>query len=402
MTGWAKPALGLALVSLYASHALGQDGDRPENKQPFEIVRSIQAIQDQIVRGNASARARLPKVIEQMSERLLAADREAWRDPRNARAAVIYTLSGGQARVICKAIETGLSPAPELELMRGSLAYIEGHEAEARKIFSTIDAKTVTPAAAGHVAMIQSALIAKENPGEAIRLLDQARVLAPGTLVEETALRRELVLADEIADIDKFAFLSSDYIWRFPNSAYFDSFRQRFMSSAVHFGMGIKPAQFAAFEELVGQVDSTGQLALYLQIARKSIIDGKPGAALFAARKAVSLAADASAERARSTLYEAAALILTDQYEKGIREFDAVDASRLPKQDVELKGAVASLAKLIGSGQGNPRGPAALESNEPGVSPGGESSAAALASTLIDLAQQKVGQAGEVLERKVP
>jgi chemotaxis protein MotC len=142
MTLWVKSALGLAFVSICVSQAAGQGGDRTESKQPFEIVRSIQAIQDQIVRGNATARAKLPKIIEQMAERLLASDREVWRDPRNARAAVIYTLSGGQGRVIRKAIETGLPPKPELELMKGSLAYIEEREAEAKKIFSTIDAKT--------------------------------------------------------------------------------------------------------------------------------------------------------------------------------------------------------------------------------------------------------------------
>lgn len=402
MTKWAKSALGLALAAFCTSEASGQGGARPESKQPFEIVRSIQAIQDQIVRGNTSARARLPKVIEQISERLLAADREVWRDPKNARAAVIYTLSGGQAQVIRKVIETGLTPEPERELMRGSLAYVDGNEADAKRIFSKIDAKALAPPVAGHVAMIQSALVAKENPGEAIRLLDLARVLAPGTLVEEAALRRELVLTDEIADIDKFTFLSSEYIWRFPNSAYFESFRQRFMASVVHFGLSVKPTQSAALEELVGQVDSASQLALYLQIARKSIIDGKPGAALFAAGKAVRLSGDASAERARSKLYEAAALILTDQYEKGVGEFDAVDVSRLPKQDIELKGAVASMAKLIGNGPGNPRAPVAPEPGEHGISPGGESSATALASALIDVAQQKLEQAGEVLERKAP
>lgn len=201
-----------------------------------------------------------------------------------------------------------------------------------------------------------------------MRLLDQARVLAPGTLVEETALRRELVLADQIADIDKFTFLSSEYIWRFPGSAYFESFRQRFVSSVVHFGLTIKPTQYAALEELVGQIDSAGQLGLYLQMAQRSIIDGKPGAARFAAGKAVLLSADGSVERARSKLYEAAALILTDQFEKGVSELGAVDVARLPKQDAELKEAVASLAKLIGNDPGNPQGRVTPEPVEYGVS----------------------------------
>jgi chemotaxis protein MotC len=402
MNLWAKPVLGLALAAISASEVLGQGEARPESKQPFEIVRSIQAIQDQIVRGNVSARAKLPKLMEQISERLLAADREVWREPRNARAAVIYTLSGGQARVVRKVIEIGVSPEPELELMRGALAYVEGREADAKNVLSKIDVKTLPPAAAGHVAMIQSALVAKEDPGEAIRLLDQARVLAPGTLVEETALRRELVLADEIADIDKFTFLSSEYIWRFPSSAYFESFRQRFVASAVHFGLTIKPTQFAALEELVGQVNSSGQLGLYLLMARRGIIDGKPGAARFAASRAVLLSEEGSVERARSKLYEAAALILTDQFEKGVGELDAVDASRLPKQDSELKDVVAALAKLIGNGPSNPQAPVTPEPKEQGVSPTCEFPVTASASALIDLAQQKLGQTDEVLEGKAP
>lgn len=131
----AKFLFGVALASFCASQVVGEEGSRLEAKQPFEIIRSIQAIQDQIVRGNASARAKLPKLIEQMAERLLASDRDVWREPKNARAAVRYTLSGGQARVIRKAIETGLPPQPELELMRGSLAYVEEREAEAKKYF---------------------------------------------------------------------------------------------------------------------------------------------------------------------------------------------------------------------------------------------------------------------------
>lgn len=402
MTLWAKPVLALGLAALSAGHAFGQSENHPETKQPYEIVRTIQALQDQIVRGNTNARARLPKIIAQMFERLLAASPDVWRDPKNARAAVIYTLSGGQPQLLRKVIETGVSPEPELLLMRGALAYVDGRETDAKKFLSKIDAKTLPPATAGHIAMVQSALFAKDDPAEAIRLLDLARVLAPGTLVEETALRRELVLADEAGDIDKFAFLSSEYIWRFRSSAYFESFRQRFSSSAVHFGLTINPAQFAAFEELLGQINSAGQLGLYLQVAQKAIIDGKPSAARFAAEKAKQLAADGSVERARAKLYEAAALILTDQFENGVRELDTIEAAHLPKQDMELKDAVASLAKIIGSGPNEAPAPSMPNPNEHEISARGRLSTAKAASALIDIAQQKLGQAGDVVEGKIP
>jgi chemotaxis protein MotC len=114
------------------------------------------------------------------------------------------------------------------------------------------------------------------------------------------------------------------------------------------------------------------------------------------------LSEEGSVERARSKLYEAAALILTDQFEKGVGELDAVDASRLPKQDSELKDVVAALAKLIGNGPSNPQAPVTPEPNEQAVSPTGEFPVTASASALIDLAQQKLGQTDEVLEGKAP
>lgn len=171
---------------------MGRGGTRLDNKQPFEIVRSIQAIQDQIVRGSAGARAKLPKLIEQISERLLAVDQDVWRDPRNARAAVIYTLSGGQARVIRKVIEIGLSPEPELALMHGALAYAEGHEADAKKLLSGIDARTLSPETAGHVAMIligfgcergswQSDAAARSSSGSGARNIGGRDSFAPRT-----------------------------------------------------------------------------------------------------------------------------------------------------------------------------------------------------------------------------
>jgi chemotaxis protein MotC len=237
MSRLANHALGFVLCLGLAPRAWGEGAGLAEAKQPFEIVRSIEAIQDQVVLGNAGARSRLPKVIMQLSERLLTAKPEVWRDPKNAGAAVLYALSGGPAKVMRKVLDLGLSPEPDLALMRGTLAYLEGRHDEAKKCISHIDPSALPPSLGAHIAMIQSALIAKDDPHEALRLLDRARVILPGTLVEEAALRRALVLANQISDIDKFAYLSSDYIWRFPKSEYFESFRQQFAEAIIHFSL---------------------------------------------------------------------------------------------------------------------------------------------------------------------
>jgi len=393
-------SLGLALAVAWALDALGQGAGQPEAKQPFEIVRSIQAIQDQIVLGNANAKVRLPKVIAQLSERLLAANHEAWRDPKNARAAIVYTLSGGPAKVLRKVIEIGLSPAPYLELMRGSLAYAEGRYDEAKKSLSQVEASALAPAVGAHIAMIQSALISKDDPREALRLLDKARVMLPGTLVEEAALRRELILAEEVSDIDKFAALSSEYVWRFPRSEYFDSFRQQFASAAIGFSLAADSNGSAKIEKLIAQLDATGQLRLYLEIGYRGVIGGKAGAALLAALKAKQFSQSGTVEYERAALYEAAALTLTGQSETGVEKLQAVDSRRLSRQDVELKDTTTSLAKLIGDPSANPSGSAMPEGAEPGITSPSATQASASASALIDSIQQKLGQTDEVLEGK--
>ena len=220
----------------------------------------MEAIQDQVVLGNADAQIKLPKLIGQIAERLLAADPAVWRDAKNARAAVIYTLSGGQPRVIRKILELGTSPERETNLMKGALAYVERREAKAKQILLPIDAKTLAATVGGHIAMIQSALVSREDPAKAMRLLDQARLLTPGTLVEEAALRREIFLAGEIADLEQFSSLSSQYIRRFPNSVYADNFRRRFSDAITNFGLKSEASQFAKLEILLSELSSADQL----------------------------------------------------------------------------------------------------------------------------------------------
>ena len=107
-------------------------------------------------------------------------------------------------------------------------------------------------------------------------------------------------------------------------------------------------------------------------------------------------------QRARATLYELAALILTDQYEKGLREFESVDPSWLPKQDVQLKSWLPHWRSRSGMGLAISAGRASWNSNEPAVASNIQSPTVASASKLIDLAQQRLGEADDVLEGKAP
>ena len=51
-------------------------------------------------------------------------------------------------------------------------------------------------------------MLAADEPQEALALLDEARLLSPGTLVEEAALRRSIALAAALGDAKRFALAS--------------------------------------------------------------------------------------------------------------------------------------------------------------------------------------------------
>jgi chemotaxis protein MotC len=373
-----------------------------DNKSPVEIVRSLNALQDQVVQGNFAAQAALPRVIAQMGERLLGADPQSWRQVKNVRALVTYTLSGGQARVIRRVLELGTVPETEKKLMEGSLAFVEGREAKAKQLLMDIDAKSLTPTVAGHLALVQALLISHENPHKSTELLDLARVLAPGTLVEETALRREIFSLSEGdgEDSNKFVLLSSQYLRRFQNSVYAENFRQRFSAAITHFGLVNAPDQFGKLAKLIADLETDDQLRLYMLIAQGAILDGNVAMARIGAEKALAITKDGGTDAVRATLYAGTALILTNNYDEGLAKLKELDVSQLPKHEAELKNAVLSIAKQIRKWPDLP----VASDDEPKLNlqaPGRDGTATAGADPVIGLAQKAISDTDQLLREEV-
>ena len=89
--------IACVLGSMGAAH--GQDG----KGEPFELVRSLQSLQDQVVRGNTRAHAAQRVLLAHIAEQFDALKPEGWKDPKNARAAVVFVLSETSAKSdICR------------------------------------------------------------------------------------------------------------------------------------------------------------------------------------------------------------------------------------------------------------------------------------------------------------
>jgi chemotaxis protein MotC len=307
----------------------------------------VQALHDQMALGSRAAQRAMPGLLRRLGGRLMAERTAVWRDPRNIRAVVVYLLSGGETRVARKVLTSAKCTPQEKHLIEGALAYLGGNKAMAKAMLSNIDPRALEPSIGSQLALAQATLIAEENPAKAIRLLDLARVIAPGTLVEETALRREIFLTVETGDFDKFVAMSDQYLRRFRHSVYAEGFGRSFAVSVIRVSQSGNAHQFSQLVELLADMGSRDRLELYLNIARSSLAAGKLDAARWGAGEAIQLAQKNSVDANRAALYDGAVAILTSDYDRGLAEIDKLNAAHLPHDDLLLKEAVLGLAVQI-------------------------------------------------------
>lgn len=331
------------LAAPLATVAGGQEAD----PQPYELVRSLRMIQDRAAQGDGSAHAQQRQLSAQIAEQLMAANPEAWTDPKNVRAAVMYALSGGEPRVLKTLFSRRSLPGVDEKLLNGALAYSEGRDADAAELLAAVDVRALEPNLGAHVALVQSALLAAKDAKKAIALLDVARLLAPGTLIEEAALRRQASVVAASGNMDAFNALVSHYMRRFPNSVYATGFREQFAAEVAGDWYGHAPEQLAKLETMLEGLDVATRRQSYMLIAHRAVIGGRVELARLAARHAVALAAEGSAEHTRSRIYEAAILIVTEDYDAGVATLDAIDRSKLEAGDAALLDAAIAVAREV-------------------------------------------------------
>lgn len=330
----------LMVLSLVATRASAEP--TAPSGEPFELVRALQAVQDGIANGDTAAHASHIVLIRQIGEKFLAADASVWSNPQNGQAVVIYLLSGGAPQIVRKLPRDKINV--DARLFDGALAYVEGRQDEARDLLKDVKPRTISSGMGGQVALVQGALFARSEASLAIERLDDARLLLPGTLVEEAALRREILLVGQAEDFDKFEFLTLAYIRHYRNSVYAGDFWQRFSTGLTQSSLALDDRRFARVAALLEQVDRASRLKLYLVIARGALVRGKLTVTRLAGERALTLSADATPDRERAHFYRGASRALTDEYDGGFAELKAIDRAKLAERDVLLLNATLQLA----------------------------------------------------------
>jgi chemotaxis protein MotC len=332
-------------------------------REPHQMVRTLQALQDEIARGSLEAHNAQSALLKHVGEKFLEADPAVWKDPRNGRAAVTFLLSGGPPQVVTTLRARKVLNIDEA-ILDGAIAYVEGRPDDARARLGGVNARSLPAALGAEIALVQSALLAQSDLKGTIERLDEVRLLMPGTLVEEAALRREIFLVGQVDDFDKFESLAVQYFRRYRNSIYAGNFRQRFALSVARFSFAQQTDRFPRLVAVLGHLDRASQRALYLLIARTALVRGKLDMTDLAAERVLELTDEASPDRTRAHLYRATARLVTNGHAQALADLQQLDGSRLAEQDAEILAAALQLGRTVRKGLPVAMPPGVVTENE--------------------------------------
>jgi chemotaxis protein MotC len=324
------------------------DAEATESSSPVRLVRRLQQLQDQMAAGSTGAVRRQRVLLDRIEVAFGSAKPETWADPANAHALVTFVLSGGNPAPLRDVL--GRTPPPPIDerLMRGVLAYVEGREEQAAALLADVDVLAVPPSMGAQLALAKAALAVSTDLPLAIGMLDTARLLAPGTLAEEAALRREIFVVSQTDDLEKFELLSTQYLARFRYSVYAGNFRQRFAAALTRMDFINDPTQSGRLDDMLADLDVESRRDIYLLVARAAVNRGLTFASTFAAERALAISDPSSVDAARGRLYRAAVLVVTPSgLGAGLADLQSIDPARLPPDDGALHQAASSTARLI-------------------------------------------------------
>ncbi|WP_269581813.1 chemotaxis protein [Roseibium sp. Sym1] len=329
-------ALLLALYATFA-HIAGASaeaqGTGTRDARPFEMIRSLQVLQEQIAQGNSHALRAQRSLLVKMDRDFFNMPADMWQEPRNARAAVVHLLSGGHPRVMRKLLTLEPAPAVDRRLLEASLAYVEGREEDMLGLLEDIDPLDLPAGLGGHVALVKAAPYIRTDPARAMQLLQVASLLMPGSLVEEAALRREVFVAGMMADVDRFRVLSIRYLRRFRSSVYAGDFRRRFALALDTLGFVKSEDKFALLDPVLHEFDADSRRGLYLRLARSALLAGHLNVARKATGEALLLAVEGTREHEILKIYLAATRLDPEMITANRDLLWSVDPQMLSDQD---------------------------------------------------------------------
>ena len=330
----------VALVGIPGNlHAEDAISDLP----PYKLVRSLEYVQDTIARGDLSALDMQKYLLGAIDDRLKKSTQKDFDDPRNVDAALIYAMSGGNSDTLAALVFNDASGHFDIRITEALRMYLNGKSDAAVKRLEEMVPEYKTTAIGPYLALVAANSIAPTSAQDALKYFDWARLASPGSIIEETALRRSVALSIKAEKFDKAIAYAKRYARRFILSPYAGQFADVFVSLAVDHSKEVTEEQIA---EVMQQMEPSRQREVYLRMARKAALVGKLELAKFCAEQAKGLL-DSNSENSAilAELYSGMVKVPSGDVLDAMKAISAIPDDKLSDKDRKLRDAAKFIAQ---------------------------------------------------------
>jgi chemotaxis protein MotC len=334
--------LALAALALIAPAAAFADQTKIS-----DLVDELRRIQFKVAHGDKAAYPAELNQLKTIGAAIATATPETWKNKREVDSLVIYILSGGSLADVGLLLKGDAVLESERSLARGALAYVTSHETDAIALLEKTDLTALDARLAGEVAFARSVLETKRDANAAVDLLDWARLLAPGGLVEEAALRREIALLAEAKDMGRLAALTRQCVTRFGVSLYAADFLRDLAGAVARLGLADEPANYKLISSALAALPPDDRREFLLNLAKSGVVSGRFVAAASAATEALEGSKADSPEAMRARLYLAASRLFSDAYDAALADLRALSAAKFDRADASLLAAARRVAAEV-------------------------------------------------------
>jgi len=339
----ARIGLLLALgVSLPAGAAAGEDRNAVP---PYKMVRALQNVQDSVISGNLDDMDMQRFLLDELDKRLLSADPSVFDDPRNVDAALIYAMSGGNPATLDLLAERDVSGNFDIRVTSVLRRYLNGKGAAVLRQLKEIVPEYRYSAIGPYIELIGANALMETDEATSLKYFDWARLSAPGTIVEEAALRRALVMTSRKGDTARALPYARRYARRFMASPYASQFADIFVGLAMDHPDALPPSEIS---EVLSLVERRRQREIYLRLARRAAIFANKQLADFAADAARKLSVPGDdSQMALADLYSSLVNIPGDNIGEVLDKLDSLADKDLSPKDRFLRDAAQVVAEDV-------------------------------------------------------
>ncbi|MDK1378014.1 MULTISPECIES: chemotaxis protein MotC [unclassified Sinorhizobium] len=316
-----------------------------EELAPFKMIRSLQFVQDSVVLGDHSAIEMQRFMLGAIDKRLRAVEQSAFRDPRNVDAALVYVMSGGNPDTLDYLADRDIEGNFDSRVTEALRQYLGGKGALIVEALSKAAPEYKNARIGPYLFLILGNATSQQNPMAAMKYYDWARLTAPGTIIEEAALRRSVFLAAKANEPDKGFRYALSYARRYLTSPYASQFADVFVELAVaHFD----EAAEQKISEVLAFMDQPRQREVYLRVARRAAIGGNEALARLASKRAEGLADDSTSQsQVLASFYEGLAAVPSADVFAAAETINAIPDEKLSPRDRALRDAAKAIADAV-------------------------------------------------------